>query len=253
MSFIDPIMSPFLALPPFWSIFILSLLISLVITIIYKYMTNQPLMKSLKEEMKKYQAQMKKEKDSPEKMLAIQKKAMDANMKYMMESFKPTLVTFIPIIIVFGWMSANFAAEPLTPGSEFDITVILKNNVYGTIELIVPEKNNSISLTDPATALRQINQTSIMYHVKAYDAGKWNIITKVNNKTEYPAEVIISQSNVGKEKFTSFTGKEIKSIQVGYPKKQVLNIFGFELGWLGTYIILSILFSLGLRRLMNLA
>jgi uncharacterized membrane protein (DUF106 family) len=44
---------------------------------------------------------------------------------------------------------------------------------------------------------------------------------------------------------------DVKSIRINNDSLKVLNIFGWRLGWLGTYIILSILFSIGLRKVMK--
>ena len=73
-------------------------LITLLITLIYKFTTDQDLMKQLKAELKELQAEMKALKSEPEKAMEVQKRAMQTNMKYMMQSMKATLFTFIPII-----------------------------------------------------------------------------------------------------------------------------------------------------------
>ena len=44
----------------------------------------------------------------------------------------------------------------------------------------------------------------------------------------------------------------ISEIDVGNEKVIGLNLFGWKLGWLGTYIIFSIAFSLTLRKLLGL-
>lgn len=100
-SLLNPIFGPLLKLPPLWAIIIISLVIAILITLVYKWMTDQHLMKSLKDDIKKFQKEMKELKHEPQKVMAIQKKAMQTNMKYMMHSMKPTLVTFLPIILIF--------------------------------------------------------------------------------------------------------------------------------------------------------
>ncbi len=51
-TILNPIMAPLLGLPPFWSILIISLVVALIITFVYKWMTDQHLMKALKEDIK---------------------------------------------------------------------------------------------------------------------------------------------------------------------------------------------------------
>ena len=67
-------------------------------------MTDQKLMKEIKQEMKDLQKEMKQFRDQPEKAMALQKKAFERQMKYMMQSFKPTLITLLPIMLIFGWL-----------------------------------------------------------------------------------------------------------------------------------------------------
>lgn len=106
---LDTITNPlFNNLPEPFPILIISFVLTLATTLIYKYATDQEVMKTLKEDMKAMQAEMKTLKDKPEKMMALQKDAMQKNMKYMMKSFKPMLITFIPIVFIFGWMRAHY-------------------------------------------------------------------------------------------------------------------------------------------------
>ena len=94
--------------------------------------------------MKEFQNEMKELNNHPEKMMAVQKKSMQTNMKYMGLSMKPTLVTFIPIIIIFGWMHSHLAYEPILPGQDFTVNANFKN-AEGIITLSVPEGMEIIS------------------------------------------------------------------------------------------------------------
>ena len=57
-SILNPLFAPLLKLPVFWSIFLIALGISVLITLVYKWMTDQHLMKTLKEDMKKFQKEI---------------------------------------------------------------------------------------------------------------------------------------------------------------------------------------------------
>jgi len=91
-------------IPEPFNLLVISFLLTFIITLIYKWMTNQEMMKSLKTEIKELQSEMKSSKDDHQKVMGLQKKAMEKNMKYMLQSFKPMLVTFIPIIFIFSWL-----------------------------------------------------------------------------------------------------------------------------------------------------
>ena len=75
-NLLNPVLSPLLMLGPTWAVIVISLLIALLITFSYKWMTDQEMMKRLKGEVKEMNQQMKKLKDQPEKMMAVQKEMM---------------------------------------------------------------------------------------------------------------------------------------------------------------------------------
>src|SRR3989338_1839620 len=130
-DFLNIIFAPILKLNPALAIVLISLFISVLIILVTKYMTNQELMKKLKEEMKDYQKQIKELRNNPARAMEVQKKAMESNMKYMSHSFKPTLITIIPIFIIFGWMSATFAHESIHPNQEFTLAAIFEKGATG--------------------------------------------------------------------------------------------------------------------------
>lgn len=95
------------------SVLILSFLVTLFITIIYKYTTNQNHLKEIKQKQKQYQKEMKELKDNPQEMMKKQKEAMSLTGQYMKHSMKPMLYTFLPIIIIFGWMRGHYGSEKI--------------------------------------------------------------------------------------------------------------------------------------------
>lgn len=109
-GFFNTIFGPVMTLPEPLPIFIISFILTLITTLIYKYATNQEVMKTLKADLKSLQDEMKLHKDNKDKFMDLQKQAMSKNMTYMKQSFKPMLITFIPVIFIFGWMRAYYTA-----------------------------------------------------------------------------------------------------------------------------------------------
>lgn len=245
-NLLNPILNPILAsVHPLIFTISISLLISLIITIIYKLMTDQDLMKQLKAEMKEFQKEMKELKNHPEKMMAIQKKSMETNMKYMGKSMKPTLVTFIPIIIIFGWMHAHLGYLPILPDQEFVTTIEFKDYV-GTTELIVPQGLELISDSTQQTIKNKASWT-----LKG-DPGEY-LMEYSFDEGKFTREVIITNSLEYKEPVYPIQNSNLKSININNEKLKVMNLFGWKLGWLGTYILCSLIFSMFLRKVMKLA
>lgn len=86
------------------SVVVISFLITLGMTLVTKYFSDQGRMKELKAEQKKYQATIKEHKGNPDKQKEIQKEMMKSSMELMKYSFKPMIITFLPIIIIFWWI-----------------------------------------------------------------------------------------------------------------------------------------------------
>lgn len=108
-TFFDVIFSPIVDhLPPQASLIIISFLITLLITLSYKFLSNQQAIKTLKDEIKQLQAELKTHKDNKEKFADINKRAVAKNIELMKHSMKPTLFTFIPIVLLFSWLRTTY-------------------------------------------------------------------------------------------------------------------------------------------------
>ena len=242
MSFLDPIFNPLLQLPVLWAVIIISLVLALIIIVVYRYTTNQEQMKQLKDEMKDYQKQMKELRNNPEKMMEVQKKAMQANMKYMSSSMKSTLITFIPIILIFGWMNNALAYEPILPGQEFTTTAVFQKGAIGEIELVVPE-----GITLNGDAVKKIEDDKAAWVLKGNE-GEYLLEYKFNGES-YTRDVLITNKQAYKNPVQSIKNSQLSMIKIENKPVKLLNLFGWRIGWLGTYIIFSIIFSMLLRKL----
>jgi len=248
---LNPVFGPLLNLSPFWVVAIISALVSLIITIIYKFSTNQNLMKQLKDEMKELQKEMKELKNDPKKMMEVQTKAMQTNSKYMMQSMKSTLITFIPIILIFGWMNANIAFEPILPGQEFTITTMF-NKAVGQVKLEAPE---DIIIAGNATQEIINNKATWVLEGKEGDYKDEKAIKIVfNDRIEYK-NLLITTKQAYYEPIKLISNSPLKSITVNQAQKRVIpfnfNFLGYKGGWLGTYIIVSMIVSMLLRKILK--
>ena len=93
---------------PRWSLITISFIITLFITLSYKFLTNQELMKTLKAEIKELREQSTAHKDDKEKFAEINQKAITKNFQLMKHSMKPTLFTLVPILLLFNWMRETY-------------------------------------------------------------------------------------------------------------------------------------------------
>jgi uncharacterized membrane protein (DUF106 family) len=201
-------------------------------------------MKTLKDEMKEFQKEVKELKNEPEKAMEVQKRAMQTNMKYMGHSMRSTLFTFIPIIIIFGWMNSHIAYEAINPSQEFTTTLLLNNDVKGEIELIESE-GITVKSENPKT----IEDGKAIWLLEA-ERGEYLLEYKFQGRS-YTKELLITEqqgySKVSKKVSDGF----VKTINIDNNPMKVLNLFGWKVGWLGTYIIFSLIFSMTLRKIVK--
>lgn len=245
---LNPIMQPLLNLSPFLGILILAFVISLLITLAYKYLTNQQEMKRLKDEQKEFQKKMKELRSNPEELLKIQKEAMSKNFEYMKQSFKPTLYTMLPILLIFGWMSAHLAYEPIFPNEKYGITAEFAEGVKGEAELVVDEG------TQLSSEAAQAINGAVTWNLKS-SAGKHDLTVKTK-ESEQIKEVLITTDLEYEPAVSEYSSSDIKSININYQKLKPLGSSNIpwvkEWGWLGIYLVLSIIFSIVLRKVLKI-
>ena len=252
MAFLDPILNPLL-LPlalanPLLALLILSFVLSLVITVVYKYTTDQTLMKSLKDDLKGFQDKMKDAGEDTAELMRLQKQAMEKNFEFMKHSMKSTLFTIIPLILIFGWMGATFDTAPIMQDDTYTITAHFADNVSGVASLI---PNEHTEFARSSTQDVEITDSSASWSLRSTQSG---VLTVQYETLEVPVEVVVQDSFMPTEKDVVGKG-DVTYASISYPDLDPLgnlNLFGWTPGWLAIYIISSIVFNLGLRKLMNI-
>jgi len=244
-AIMDPVLRPLLKMPPLLSIVIISLTISLIITFVYKLVTDQKKMKELRDGIKSTQEELKKHRANPKKMMEIQKKAMEKNMQYMISSLKPTLITLLPIILIFGWLNTNMGYYPLEPGKEFQVSIFLKEGVTGNVTLTsVPE------LDFVSNAEQNIEDSKVTWTLKG-KAGEY-VLEFEHNGESYQKDILITNERRYKPPIENIKDSFIKRIEISNKVIIYLNLLGWKIGWFGTYIIFSLIFSTGIRKLLRI-
>ena len=90
------------------SIMIWGIIVTLISTLVTKWLTDQEHLKSLKARQKELQADMKKHKDNPKLMEEMQMEILKITGAMMKSSFKPMFITFIPFILLFAWIRSIY-------------------------------------------------------------------------------------------------------------------------------------------------
>lgn len=242
-NLLNPVLSPLLVLGPTWAVIVISLLIALLITFSYKWMTDQEMMKRLKGEVKEMNQQMKKLKDQPEKMMAVQKDMMAKNMTLMKHSFKPTLITLLPLLLIYGWLYGHLGFHPLLPGQPFLMDAHFSEDATGNVILL---ESPGLEYLSPAS---QPVAEKVKWEIQG-EAGSYVAELEYKGKS-YQKEILITEKQEYAEPVLQVKGNGLEQIEIHMEKLIILNLFGWRLGWLGSYILLSIVFSTVLRKVLR--
>lgn len=103
----------FIGAYPAASLIIISALVTLVSTLVTKWLTNQEHLKSLKVRQKEIQKDLKNHKPGEKMFQELQAEMLQISMATMKSSFKPLLVTMIPFLLLFVWIKNTY--EVLLP------------------------------------------------------------------------------------------------------------------------------------------
>jgi len=104
MAFIE-----FIQANPRWSIIVFAFIVTLFITIVTYFMTDRERMKELKQKQKDLRKEMKKHRDNPQKMMELNQKLLEDMPEQLKHSFKPMIITIVPLLIFFGWLRSTYA------------------------------------------------------------------------------------------------------------------------------------------------
>ena len=92
---------------------IITAIMSLILTLVQKYTTNQEELRKLRAEQKILHEEMKKYKDHPEKLLELQKQQLAFMPRTMDITMGSMAYTAIPILLFFRWFYDYFAENPV--------------------------------------------------------------------------------------------------------------------------------------------
>lgn len=94
---------------PKTSIIAFGLIVSFFISLVNYFVLDKARMHEIKKRQKEIQDEIKKHKDNPSKQMELQKELMGHMGETFRHSFKPMLITMIPLLVFFWWLKGAFA------------------------------------------------------------------------------------------------------------------------------------------------
>jgi len=189
-------------------VFLISVVLSFVLSLIYKIFTNQEKIKEMKEkmdELKKKLNESQKNKNQKD-MTKYQNEMLQMSSEQMRMNMKPMIITFLVVIPVFIWLF------PTLYGS---INIEMNDSLQGTLKYDNMEKSISI-----------IQENPLVISIDGDEKSKNDDIMLGDR------EFRIQGYDKGKKTLT------LKQIVVNLPFS--MPFYGNKLGWLGWYILVSI-------------
>src|SRR5690606_34678049 len=156
--------------------------------------------------------------------MKLQKEAMSTQFEYMKHSFKPTLYTLIPILLIFGWMNAHLAYEPLLPNTPFEIQAQVQQFV--TDPVILESENLTITPLD-------------QYKWQAQGPAGVHTLTYTINNQSIQQDILITEEHTYLNPVVKPKNHPIREITVNQ-RVVLFKIFGWNVTWLWGYILFSI-------------
>lgn len=203
-----------------------AIVLSFLTQIINKLMINEKLVDESRDKMNRLQKELKGLDIQSKEFREKQDTILDINMMIMKQQFKPMFATFLPYIIVFYFLAAMFAYQPIAIGSQVHFNV----NGNCVIESQCLNLNKTISGKEAFYAT--VNSSDCQISVN----GKESNLSLIGLKTETKLNI----DNV--------------ALIITPPKQALINLpfnfplIGNELGWLGTFVIASFVSSMVLTK-----
>lgn len=263
----DIILYPFQFIGDFWGILFLSILVSLVVLVVYKYISSPSKIKETKNQIKSSILAIRLYKDFWRVITGSFAKSLFYTLKYFILNFGPVLI-IIPILFpLFVQMDVRYGMRPFNPGEVFSLKAIFNANV-NDLQITLLENRQFQPEMKPVfiNAYRDEERSlpiqEVNWKLRMKDQGQTDIQVRVNDRVF--SKTLVSGKYSGalsNKKFEQsyvdhffypveklFSGSQyIKSISIHYPARNI-SFLGFRTHWLVYHLLLVVIIVLALRK-----
>jgi len=257
----DLLLLPFRSLNPWAGMVFISLLTGLLMLLIYRWTSNQPGIRRVKDKIKAHLLELRLFKENMGVTMRAQGQILRANLRYLALNLKPLLVMIVPLLLILAQLNLWFGSDPLSVGRPAILKVRLQPDVNVMDTEFSLESPPEIAVE--TAPLRLEESREVDWRLQPTAAGRFNLTIRAGDKS-YLKTVIVDGRNL--EKVSSikvdkslldellYPGEKalprdsrIKAIEVVHSAKR-LPLFGLRLHWLIAYLGLSIIFGFALKK-----
>ncbi|HDP94739.1 MAG TPA: hypothetical protein ENN40_05180 [Candidatus Aminicenantes bacterium] len=252
------IMVPFDRLGDFWGILFLSLLSSLVVLLVYRWVSSPRRIRHAKDQIKASILAIRMYRDFWRVTLGAFARSLVYTIKYFALNLAPLLLILPILVPVFAQMEARYGMRPFQPGEHVVLKARLNTDV-STLDVNLNTGNEVLAAMNPVvvTALNEVNWKlrveapgfhQLTISGPGFSATKRLVAgdktTALSNRRYarstwahfwYPVEPLLKEAG------------PVESISLRYPGKRV-SFLGTRIHWIWHYLVLMLILVLGLRK-----
>jgi hypothetical protein len=261
----DAFFNPFDSLHPIYGLGAISLLTTLIVLPVFRYISNQEGIKRAKDRIIGHLLEVRLFNDDLRIFLLAQKNILKYNLIYLGYMLKPLMIMIIPIMIIIIQTGARYEYRPLHPGEAAIVKVILgtKGTLSEKGSKVVLTASKGLKLETPS--LRVDGGREMYWRVKAEREGEFDLLFQVpdgevkrrvvvKNKVARLSSLMLKGGIINSffhpgEPFLP-ESTTIESIEVKYPPMKV-SVFGWNIHWLVIFFVLTLAFGFLLMRPFN--
>ena len=208
---------PFQGLSPVWQIVALSLPVTAISLLIFRFTSNQEGIRAEKNKIKAYMLEMRLFRDDLGVALHAQRHILGHTIKYMRYAIVPMLFMVLPFILILIQVESRFAFRGLEAGEKaifvvtMDSSVALDNQEFA---LKLPD-----GLTRETPPLRIEETGEIFWRIRAESPGDYS--AKVENNRQSVEKRILVNEDVTHLATSLYRTKDLRTL--GYPAEPALS------------------------------
>jgi uncharacterized membrane protein (DUF106 family) len=256
----DLLMAMLKHLGPAIAMIVVSAITGVLMLIIFKYTSDQPAIKRIKDAIKANFYAITLFQDSLRVLIRSTGRIVLGNLKYMGYNLIPLAVMLVPVLLLLVQLNFWYGYEPLGVSQELLVKASFAPNVDLSSVDVKLKGDDKVSVITPALRIPQKHEAD--WRIRGTAAGKGSIELEVAGRNEVKS-VIVSPHGMARLTTLRHSGgfwdsllypgekaldssSPIKSVEVIYTPVN-MNFLGLKLHWLIVYFVISILFGLALK------
>jgi len=251
----NALFAPFVTLPPWVALTLFSAIGGIVGMWLYGLASNQDALKRVSDKTRANLLAMKLFKEEISVTFTSQGRLSLAVIQRLWLTVRPILIMSAPFVIAMSQIGARFEHRPFQPGESSIITLELSKDAWANGRKLEPTLSEGLALETPA--LRDAKHNTVQWRVRITEMGPHTIAWTIADQTFEKQLIAGNDLLAASAKRPATFGDQILypseppfpadspvvSIAASMPKRST-PILGFDMHWLISFILLSMIFGL---------